>query len=332
MDEKQTPDQRPDRCEACAAPLTGRFCAACGQSAEDYRRSFLSLAKDYAKDAFAADSRAVRTVVRLARSPGRVPASYMQGDRTTYTPPVRLFLIVSFVFFVTLSFADTLFIAIEVRHTPPTAAELGIAGLDPDDPETAERTSCGFGATGRFFVRARDIEVDTALWERCSGELSREIDEALAGDPRGGAYSTVLNRLIAGMGRAIQDPRPLNNEANVWLGRFMIVMVPLLALMLGAFFRGPQTFLFDHMIFSLYTHSAAFVLLAVGVWGVHLGLQVILGAAVLGVFVYFLLSLRGAYRRGWIKTGLAALLVGLAYMIVLTLGGIIIPAAILVSA
>ncbi len=60
------------------------------------------LARDFIEDTFAFDSRMWRTLGLLASSPGVVPTNYSHGCRARYTPPVRLFLVVSFLASITL--------------------------------------------------------------------------------------------------------------------------------------------------------------------------------------------------------------------------------------
>ncbi len=85
-------------CLSCGAASVAVFCANCGQKNDDLRRSIFLLARDFVEDTFSFDSRMWRTLGALVVAPGVVATNYAHGKRSRYTPPVRLFLVVSFIF------------------------------------------------------------------------------------------------------------------------------------------------------------------------------------------------------------------------------------------
>jgi hypothetical protein len=86
-------------CANCAAPLTGAFCANCGQSARDLHRPFRTMVADAVGDVFSFDTRFARTLWPLLTRPGRVTNEYLSGRRAAHVPPLRMYLIVALVFF-----------------------------------------------------------------------------------------------------------------------------------------------------------------------------------------------------------------------------------------
>ena len=52
---------------------------------------------------FELDGRAYRTLYFLFTRPGFLAREYVSGRRASYTPPLRLFLVISIVFFLTVS-------------------------------------------------------------------------------------------------------------------------------------------------------------------------------------------------------------------------------------
>ena len=86
-------------CANCASPLTGPFCANCGQSAHDFHRSLWTLLSELAGDVFGLDTRLMRTMRPLLLKPGEVTREYLAGRRVTYVPPLRAYLIAALIFF-----------------------------------------------------------------------------------------------------------------------------------------------------------------------------------------------------------------------------------------
>ena len=87
-------------CPSCAAAAADRFCAACGEkmpSARDYSvRGFLAHAIE---SAFDVDGRLLRSLRALLLRPGLLTQEYMRGAWRPYLPPLQLFLLANFAFF-----------------------------------------------------------------------------------------------------------------------------------------------------------------------------------------------------------------------------------------
>jgi hypothetical protein len=86
------------RCLNCGAPLHGAFCGACGQRSVPANPTVSELAGDAWRELSGYDGRLASTFRNLLR-PGRLTIDYLQGRRARYLSPVRLYLIVSVVYF-----------------------------------------------------------------------------------------------------------------------------------------------------------------------------------------------------------------------------------------
>jgi hypothetical protein len=91
-------------CENCHQPINGPFCAHCGQQAESTLKYFWVVIMHLLDDIFSFDSRASRTIWPLMIKPGFLTSEYIQGRRVHYVPPIRLYLFISIVFFLSLKF------------------------------------------------------------------------------------------------------------------------------------------------------------------------------------------------------------------------------------
>jgi hypothetical protein len=89
----------PTECANCAAALSGPYCAQCGQHAHSSARSMGVLVHDGWHLLTHIDSRLWRTLVALLFRPGRLTTEYFADRRERYLPPLRLYLIISVLFF-----------------------------------------------------------------------------------------------------------------------------------------------------------------------------------------------------------------------------------------
>jgi len=139
----------------------------------------------------------------------------------------------------------------------------------------------------------------------------------------------VLVAWLAQSGALLDPGQDPNFDAAVQAGfladdlpRLMFVLLPVFALLLKTVFWG--RLYFDHLIFSLHLHSAAYVLLAVmlpleRVADRHVALFMLQGLALAGLVAYFVIALRRVYRTAWLSIAWKAAAVLLAYMVIVSI-------------
>src|SRR5436190_7028415 len=93
------PEEPLTHCENCGAPLTGEFCAQCGQHAIDYRRSIFRVVLDAADSFLNWDTKFLHSMNQLLIHPWQLTNDFNAGRRARYVHPLRLYLIASIVFF-----------------------------------------------------------------------------------------------------------------------------------------------------------------------------------------------------------------------------------------
>ena len=86
-------------CENCGAPLTGEFCAKCGQHAIDYRRSLFRVLIDAADSFLNWDTKFLKSLGLLLVKPWKLTNDFNAGRRARYVHPLRLYLLASIAFF-----------------------------------------------------------------------------------------------------------------------------------------------------------------------------------------------------------------------------------------
>jgi hypothetical protein len=95
-----------ENCLNCGEVLTGQHCSHCGQRSKVQVISLWGLVRDFLGDVFDWDARIWRTLRPLAFRPGLLTQEFLRGRRAHYTPPFRMYLILSVVFFLIASIFD----------------------------------------------------------------------------------------------------------------------------------------------------------------------------------------------------------------------------------
>ncbi len=259
-----------ERCANCGAALDGPFCGQCGQSSTEIRRPILVLATDTIGDIFVWDGRFLSTLRALFSRPGSLARAYADGQRARWTPPIRLYLLVSLAFFAAMSLGGVRPIAVYLSPDGDTirsqsagdiaARRANIAAYAELYAPGRAPMSCGvlpgpdeITADGRLvFARGTDIAITPMLWGQAPE--ARVIDDAtqacMEEDIRTvGLHDAFAQLLIT----AIRDPAGFEARASAAAAQALVLMVVALALL--NLLLHPRRTLIEHVILSLYFHA-----------------------------------------------------------------------------
>ena len=92
----QTLERKP--CKNCNSELVGLYCSECGQK-NSQLLSIKETLKEFTDNVFSFDTRFFITLKYLITKPGLLTTEYWLGRRTKYLPPLRLYLVMSLVYF-----------------------------------------------------------------------------------------------------------------------------------------------------------------------------------------------------------------------------------------
>jgi hypothetical protein len=136
-DKKDVPEiNTSEYCLSCGARTEQKFCGECGLKNDDLRRSLFRLIAESLGGIFSFESRMWRTWGALFFKPGKVAREYANGARSRYSSPIRVYLVVSFLFFAFLAISQTNLIAIAVM---PAADKPAIEAQNASEqPATAD--------------------------------------------------------------------------------------------------------------------------------------------------------------------------------------------------
>ena len=293
-------DARVPACLNCGAPLTGHFCAGCGQRDVPPYPSVRELAIDAALEFSGWDGRLASTLRTLIRRPGQLTREFLEGRRARYISPIRVYLTASLVYFVVAASAPD----VRLESGKTLGLRIGTTSTEAGKPPSrAERV----GASA-----SQALETGQAL-------SPAERAAALEDIARAPALMQPLLR------RAVLDPGGFKRRILETMPRMLFVLLPIFAGILAIFYRGRKYP--EHLYFAIHLH--AFIFLALGVEELlkFTRSPILVGAASLiasiWIPVYATLAFRRVYGGSLVRTLTKELAIGVIYALTAAAGFIV---------
>ncbi|HEV2841778.1 MAG TPA: DUF3667 domain-containing protein [Chthoniobacterales bacterium] len=192
-------------CENCEAPLTGEFCAKCGQHAIDYRRSIFRVVLDAADSFLNWDTKFLQTLNMLLLRPWKLTNDFNAGRRARYVHPLRLYLLASVVFFLVaraLNLQSPGPIELTAQDREELVASLGklTAPDSPLSPEQREKVEA---------ARTKLSEGQGVLTEQERGELKTVFKDFLKSTFRKKLEPGERAKIASAIARIPEPPDPV---------------------------------------------------------------------------------------------------------------------------
>src|SRR5438067_4655670 len=327
-------------CENCGAPMTGPFCAQCGQHAVDYRRSFRHVIGDVLDSFLNWDSKFFATIAWLITCPWHLTNQFLAGRRVRYVHPLRVYLLVSILFFFVVNYWAKAIHADPNKLSANDRADIAAELNDPDiPPEVKARIRDALDTKGLAQPEAQKspspAAADTPQPSTTASPQQSVTSPSPPGDfgpmvqfdkqPSTGFERWLEQRAKEKMGEHGSKMALFIATLFSNLPYMMLCCIPLFALVLKVLYLRKRIFYIDHLVYALHIHSFAYfaimliVLITIGlnrsIPGVFAGW--IIAALWITFAVQVFLSIRRLYRQGWFFTVFKFFLGGFAYLIVL---------------
>ncbi|WP_170172667.1 DUF3667 domain-containing protein [Hymenobacter rigui] len=313
-------------CANCERPFIAaeNFCPNCGQQNHALDLSFGHVAEEVLEGVFHFDSKVFRTLRLLLFAPGALTRRFWEGRRVAYVPPVRLYIFISFLFFLLLSVA---------LHAPEHGERHTIG-------QQLQQTSIRFRADSIRLARTQptadakrvllnrrhvrflngfvnsDVNSDTADYRRWNGVLYtplewRELPTYSASQfdallLRHGQEPSFLSRFMGRQGYRIMQSTDseVSHQFVRGISLMMFVLMPVFALLLKLLYLRRRQYYLAHLMFAIHVHCFVFLLCSLSMI-LTLFARVPAKSALLLVplvAVYLLAAQREAYQQNWLKT------------------------------
>jgi hypothetical protein len=294
-------------CGNCSATLMGPYCYNCGQHAHESARSISALFHDAWHLATHIDGRFWQTLYILPLKPGKLTKEYFAERRMRYLPPVRLYLVLSVLFF---AFG----LVTPQKHSAPST---GAAANAAAPSNSVAPGNAGFNAGS-----------DDAADAGKTGAANKKPRKSTLGISNCNEVQTS----IPGIQDLLQQAcarNPVNYLESVKhafvanMPKMMFLFVPMMALVMLILYWRPRRYYVEHLVFFLHTHAAIFLLLLIQAllgwgafwlnWGTFRG-WVITIISVYSVW-YVYRAMRIYYGQGRLLTLTKLSVVGFTYLI-----------------
>src|SRR5579864_6857577 len=307
-------------CENCGARVSGRYCGNCGQRLEPPLQSLWHFLKVAFEDVTHADSRLWRTLWALLFKPGYLTRQFLDGRRASYLPPVRLYLVLSVVFFLWLAATahtgDAAHLTPEARAAIAEARQQRAMVMVPGEARAGANTGPTAGtstgpATGTPPAAPRAADGGSAV--EGDAEHCKMISYS------GPWHATLQPLFRRSCEQAARDQgRSLGQSFLHNLPRAMFVFLPLLAGVMMLLYWHPRHYYVEHLLFLLHDHSFAFLaVLLAGILSTLLPFAATLIGWVTTLYLawYLFRSMRVMYRQGRLRTVAKLGLLAFVYLV-----------------
>jgi hypothetical protein len=331
-------------CENCNAPLSGPYCAQCGQPAIDYRRSFGHVLVDVLNEFLNWDSKFFATIALLILKPWRLTNEFLAGKRVRYVNPLRLYLLASILFFFAVNYGARDLRFEPGKLGPKDRAEIE-ADLKKEDLPPAAREKL------EAWLREAPAQASPAVVSptptTAPSPTAGPHPSATSADKQKRQYGKIGERPFVIVDSSSKSSTPFERwiegrakekmgEHGTKMGLFistlfsnfpymMLCCIPLFALVLKVLYVRRRIFYIDHLIYALHIHTFAYVgimLIVLATIGlIRAAPGPIAGWTIALLWIAFVvqifLSIRRVYRQGWFITIFKFLFGGFVYLIVL---------------
>jgi hypothetical protein len=262
-------------CENCGAPMSGPFCAKCGQHAVDYRRSFGRVFADVLDSFLNWDSKFTMSLWLLMSRPWKLTIDFLSGKRVRHMHPLRLYLLISIAFFFAVNYWAKSIHADPSKFSDKDRADVA-AELDKEDipPELKARIRSAIDAKSSTQPEGQRSSPSPAATTTPQPSAIASPTQPSASPSSSGDY-----------GPMVQFDKPPSTAFEKWLEQkakdkmgehgskmalfiatlfrnlpyMMLCCIPLFALVLKVLYLRKRVFYIDHLIYALHIHSFAYL-------------------------------------------------------------------------
>jgi hypothetical protein len=220
-------------CANCGYNFTdeNNYCPSCGQKNHDLKIPFKRLMVEVAENTLDIDSKSFKTIKFLLFKPGFLSYEFNTGKRVGYLPPIRLYFLISFIFFLLLNF---------------------LSGIHTTNVELNNQHSKA--ATSRMRISYGNL---TTL--ELAGLTKSQVDSLMLAKkvPPTNFNKWIIYQLykIANSSSAQFTQLLMKN-----ISYMMFVLMPVFGLMIYLFNRKKINYYIESLIISIHFHSFAFFL------------------------------------------------------------------------
>jgi hypothetical protein len=277
-------------CPNCRTLLSNeaQYCHQCGQKRihpEDY--SVWHLIVESVWDFFHFESKFLKTLIPLCFRPGSLTVDYLQGKRARYFQPFKLFLFISFLYFVTYGL---------ISHTKEDRQKR-INVVNKEDTASLKSSDTSYNLSlENEFEEVLSMPDDSLRKQVNTYGLNRFIDLKY---PRESWFARFFIKQV--VKDRIHGSKTFAENMHKTIPRIVFILIPFIAMLLKLLYIRRKIPYFNHIIFSL--HFLSFVFL---IFWFNLFLSLLAGwidnVIFLLILAYLFIAMLKFYRQRILRT------------------------------
>lgn len=269
-------------CSNCEKQLKGdmNYCFNCGQENHIKRVSVKMLVSDFSSTYFSFESKLFASLKLLVLKPSFLSTEYLNGKIESYLRPIRMYIFISFIFFL----LNSIF-----------TSGNSLNGIDftqdgePVDIETVQND---------LKIEHSDKEEDGSFKELDKQLFDGKLTKIFSNDTEIKAFVVFLKSKL-----------PI----------LFFLLIPVFGVLLFLFFYKKKYYYVDHLVFGLHLQSFLFVLLIVNLLVEWVFKVNVIGVTLLLFLVYGFIAARRFYDLGKVSTFIRLSFVGVIHVILSTI-------------
>lgn len=339
-EEGSKPKPHNEFCLNCGTKLVDTFCQHCGQKDIPRRQTLGELFSNFISSFWSYEGKFFLTTKYLITKPGFLAVEYNAGRRESYYHPARMYVFISFVFFLFLfSLPDSDednsgTVEMTKDDLSELKEELKEAGLDSIAQDSTMRnfiTKAVADSSEDYIFKGEDYKKKNSGFS-FTGPAYKSVKEydssqlALPEEKRDGWFEQKLNRRTSELNEKYKDNTKgfYEDFKQSFLDNFskvLFYLLPIFALLLKLFYIRRDYFYSEHLVFSIYYYNffylAASLQMLVNLVPALDWVSTIIG---FWIFFYLLFAMKRMYVQSWGKTILKFSLFSFVFMIFLGIG------------
>jgi hypothetical protein len=328
-------------CEHILQPADN-FCPRCGQENHNLKILLGHLLYEFIESITHFDTKLAETSKAIFTKPGKITRDFLDGKRARYVPPARMYVFISFVFFLLLNTAfdrkvkDQPSFQLETRQQNGKAGYPSLTAEQKDSlaralapgADSAQRQKLGTLLAAMDSVArpaaniVTEVTGDSSLQTRADLEKFAPMTDAELGrylKSRKLPDNFLSRRLLRQSPRYAFDfnVKEFVHKVIKNLSVVMFILMPVVALLLLGLYYRKQHYYYEHLIFSVHFHSIAFIGYSLAILADLFSSQYSVLAVMNFLLIFYLYkSLRRVYGESRPKTLLKFFLLSSSYAVV----------------
>lgn len=330
-------------CLNCGTKLEDTFCHHCGQKDIPKRQTLGELWTNFISSFWSYEGKFFLTTKFLITKPGFLAVEYNSGKRESYYHPARMYVFISFVFFLFFSMSSNLDGVVETGARVQLDQE-DIAELKEDHPElnidSLFKIAPG-DSSKKWLVPQTLLDSVNKLNKKKKSNVGfsltdskfntfQQYDSAqntLPEDKRDNWFERKLNMRNFELKKQYEDKDFGKEFGKAFLDNFskvLFFLLPVFALLLKLLYIRRDYFYSEHLVFSIYYYNFFYLAGTLQILTGHLDHIAIFDWAgtLIGFWIlfYLLFAMKRMYGQGWGKTILKFMIFGFLFTICIGIG------------